>query len=148
MHSEAYLHDRIAIIYGGYIAEKMFYDVTTTGPSSDIKQATNLARRMVCEWGMSSLGPISFGAEEEPIFLAREIARHKDYSEDTARKIDDEVNSIIDGAFKRAEKILNEHKDQLEQLAQALVERETLTDDEVRELLGFEPKAKGSEQNL
>jgi len=139
--SSGYLTDRIKIAYGGYVAEKMFYDETTTGVQNDLKQATDLARRMVTEWGMSSLGPVSFGQEDEPIFLGKEIATHKDYSEYTAKAIDAEIEAILNESYADAERILTEHKDQLETLARALVERETLSDADVRVLLGFPAKA-------
>lgn len=135
--SSGYLEDRIKIAFGGYIAEKMFYEETTTGVQNDLKQATDLARRMVTEWGMSGLGPVSFGQEDEPIFLGKEIATHKDYSEHTAKAIDSEIEAILDRSYKDAESILTKHKDQLESLARALMERETLSDADVRELLGF-----------
>lgn len=135
-----YLTDRIKIAYGGYIAERMFYEETTTGVQNDLKQATEMARRMVTEWGMSSLGPVSFGQEDEPIFLGKQIATHKDYSESTAQAIDTEVRRILDESFRDAEQILTEHKDQLDQLAVALMERETLSDMDIRELFGFPPR--------
>lgn len=135
-----YLTDRIKIAYGGYIAERMFYEETTTGVQNDLKQATEMARRMVTEWGMSSLGPVSFGQEDEPIFLGKQIATHKDYSESTAQAIDTEVRRILDESFRDAEQILAEHKDQLDQLAVALMERETLSDMDIRELFGFPPR--------
>ncbi len=134
-----WLSDRITIAYGGYVAEKMFYDETTTGTQNDLKQATELARRMVTEWGMSNIGPIAFGQEDEPIFLGKEIARHKDYSEETAQAIDDEVKRILDTCLREAESILTEHRDQVEALTAALVERETLSDAEVRRVLGLPP---------
>ncbi|MFA7565514.1 MAG: cell division protein FtsH, partial [Alkalispirochaeta sp.] len=132
-----YLEDRIKIAYGGYIAERLFYSETTTGVQNDLKQVTELARRMVTEWGMSRLGPQSFGQEDEPIFLGKEIATHKDYSESTAQQIDQEVKRILDECFREAETILTEHKDQLEGLAKELVEKETLSDLEIRMLFGF-----------
>jgi cell division protease FtsH len=135
-----YLTDRIRIAYGGYIAEKMFYNETTTGVQNDLKQATEMARRMVTEWGMSRLGPVSYGQEDEPIFIGKEIASHKDYSEATANAIDTEIRRILDESYTDAEKILTEHRDQLEQLAHALVEHETLADAEIREMFGFPPR--------
>ncbi len=132
-----YLTDRIKIAYGGYLAEKMFYNETTTGVQNDLKQATDLARRMVTEWGMSELGAISFGQEDEPIFIGKEIASHKDFSEATAQSIDEEIARILKDSFHEAGTILSEHRDQLETLAQALVEKETLSDREIREMLGF-----------
>ena len=132
-----YLTDRIKIAYGGYIAERMFYNETTTGVQNDLKQATEMARRMVTEWGMSNLGPVSFGQEDEPIFIGKEIASHKDYSESTAQSIDAEIRRILEESFREAEEILGDHKDQLEALARALVEKETLSDREIRDMFGF-----------
>ena len=132
------LMSHIKMAMGGYIAEKMLNGQTSTGPSSDIKQATEIARRMVTEFGMSKLGFISLGSEGEPLFLGREIAQHKDYSEETAKRIDAEVNEILDECMKDATRILDEHKDQLDKLANELMAKETLDDREVRELLGFE----------
>jgi cell division protease FtsH len=98
---------------------------------------------MVCEWGMADeIGPVAYGQEEEPIFLGKEIARHKDYSEDTAQRIDKAVKDILDRSLNTAKKIIESHKDQLEQLADALISRETLIDDEVREILGLPPREK------
>ena len=126
------------------MAEKIVYNDTTTGTKNDIEQATELARRMVCEWGMSpDLGPVAYGQEEEPIFLGKEIARHKDYSEETARKIDAAVTGIIREAQRNVEEILTTHLDQLLLLADTLVEKETLDDGEIRELLGFPPRGEG-----
>ncbi len=136
--SEGWLRDRITISMGGFAAESIVFQENTTGAQSDIEQATGIARRMVCEWGMSpSLGPIAYGQKEEPIFLGKEIARHKDYSEETAQRIDQEVREIVESSMQRAKEILTEHRDQLETLAKTLVEREMLDDDEIRRLLGF-----------
>ena len=132
-----YLKDRVQIAFGGYIAERIFYDETTTGVQNDLKQATEMVRRMVTEWGMSNLGPVSYGQEDEPIFIGKEIASHKDYSEHTAQAIDDEVKRILDECYRSAEKILRDHQDQLERLAQTLVEKETLSDSEIRVMFGF-----------
>jgi cell division protease FtsH len=139
--TRGWIEDRITICYGGWIAEKLFYDETTTGTKQDLQQATEMARHMVCEWGMDdAMGPVAYGQEEEPIFLAREIARHKDYSDDTARMIDQAVKRILDAAQEKAWNLLNTNKKKLEKLADALVTREPLIDDEVRSLLGFEPR--------
>jgi cell division protease FtsH len=139
--TRGWIEDRIVICYGGWTAEKLFYDETTTGTKQDLEQATDMARRMVCEWGMAEeLGPVTYGQEDEPIFLGKEIARHKDYSEDTAHRIDQAVKRILDAARASAEKILGEHKAQLEQLGDALLARETLIDDEVRSILGLPPR--------
>ena len=132
------LLSHIKMAMGGYVAERILNGQTSTGPSADIKQATEIARRMVTEWGMSDLGFISLGSEGEPLFLGREIAQHKDFSEETAKRIDEQINKILGECMEEATRILTEHKDQLDKLAQALVARETLDDNEVRELLGFE----------
>jgi cell division protease FtsH len=97
----------------GRIAEEKFLDKVTTGAGNDIERATELARKMVCEWGMSRLGPLSFGKKEEQIFLGREIAQHRDYSEDTAVKIDDEVRRLVDEGYRRASTIIEEHRTRL-----------------------------------
>ncbi|MDR1836096.1 MAG: ATP-dependent zinc metalloprotease FtsH [Treponema sp.] len=134
--SKGWIEDRIAICYGGWLAEKLFYKETTTGTKNDIQQATEMARNMVCEWGMAEeLGPIAYGQEDEPIFLGKEIARHKDYSEDTAERIDRAIREILDRTRSIAEDIINNHKTELENLADALLARETLIDDEVRQIL-------------
>jgi cell division protease FtsH len=135
--TRGWIEDRIAICYGGWIAEKLIFNETTTGTKQDIQQATDMARHMVCEWGMAEeLGPVAYGQEEEPIFLGKEIARHKDYSEETARRIDKAVNEILDIARREAERIIHGHQQGLESLADALLSRETLVDDEVRQILG------------
>ncbi len=140
--TRGWIEDRIVITYGGFAAERIFYDETTTGTKQDIQQATDLARRMVCEWGMSTeLGPIAFGQEDEPIFLGKEIARHKDYSEDTAKRIDESINRILAKALETADSLLHEHKDNLEKLALELISKETLVDDEIRVLLNLPARA-------
>jgi len=137
--TKGWIEDRNAICYGGWLAEKLFYSETTTGTKQDIQQATEMARHMVCEWGMADeMGPVAYGQEEEPIFLGKEIARHKDYSEETARRIDKAVIEILDRSRNEAERIINENRDKLEGLADALLSRETLVDEEVRQILGLE----------
>jgi len=102
---------------GGRAAEEIFLNHITTGAGNDIERATEIARQMVCEWGMSSLGPLTFGRKEEAIFLGREIAQHRDYSEDTAIKIDVEVRGIVNMGYSRARQILETHSDALERVA-------------------------------
>jgi cell division protease FtsH len=144
--SEGWLHDRITINMGGYAAEEIIFQENTTGAQNDIDQATEIARRMVCEWGMSkSLGPIAFGQKEEPIFLGKEIARHRDYSDETAKLIDKEIRYIVESGLKEAKDLLTEHKDHLELLATTLVEKETLDDAQIRELLGLPAREKMEE---
>jgi len=144
--SEGWLHDRIAINMGGYAAEEIIFQENTTGAQNDIDQATEIARRMVCEWGMSkTLGPIAFGQKEEPIFLGKEIARHRDYSDETAKLIDKEIRYIVESGLKKAKDLLTEHEDHLELLAATLVEKETLDDAQIRELLGLPARKKTEE---
>ncbi len=136
------LHDWIKVTMGGYVAEELVYGETTTGTSNDIKQATQIAHRMVTEWGMSELGFINLSDESEPLFLGRQISQRKDYSEETARRIDEEMKKILDSALEETRKILSTHRDQLETLTEALIEHETLDDSEVRTLLGFTAEEK------
>jgi len=144
--NKAWLEDRITIAMGGYAAERIFYNETTTGAANDLEQATEIARKMVCEWGMSNvLGPIAYGQKEEPIFLGKEIARHKDYSEETARAIDDEIKKIVEASLSDAMRILSEQKDKLRLLSDTLLVKENLDDDEIRSLLGFPPRKKEGE---
>lgn len=139
--TRGWIEDRITIMYGGWAAEKLIYNETTTGTKQDIQQATELARRMVCEWGMADdIGPVSYGQEEEPIFIGKEIARHKDYSEDMAQKIDQAIRAVLTKGIETAQSILKREREKLELLADNLMARETLSDDEVRSLLGLPPR--------
>ena len=100
-YSKDYLEAQLAILMGGRIAEEIFMHQMTTGAGNDIERATDMARKMVCEWGMSELGPLSFGKKEEQIFLGREIAQHRDYSEDTAIRIDEQVKKLVQSGYDR-----------------------------------------------
>jgi cell division protease FtsH len=131
-YSKEYLEAMITYALGGRAAEKLIFNHYTTGAGNDIEKATNIARKMVCEWGMSEkLGPLAYGAKEEEIFLGREIQRHKDYSEKTAQEIDEEVRTIIRNAEQRAENILKENIDLLHKLSKELLEREILDGEEI-----------------
>ena len=121
-----YLQTRIAILMGGRLAEEIFLHQMSAGAGNDLERATELARKMVCEWGMSAMGPLTFGKKEEQIFLGREIAQHRDYSEATAVKIDEEVKNLITIGYEQAKTVLNENTEFLERIAQALIEREVL----------------------
>ena len=134
-YTREYLETRLATAYGGRVAEEIFLNQMSTGAGSDIETATDLARRMVCEYGMSRLGPLTFGKKEEQIFLGREIAQHRDFSEETARQIDLEVRRLIDDAYQSAHSILDAHKDAMHRIAAALLERETIDAEEVRMLI-------------
>ena len=130
-----YLETEIAILMGGRIAEELFLKVMSTGAGNDIERATDMARKMVCEWGMSDLGPMTFGKKEEQIFLGREIAQHRDYSEDTAIKIDQEVRKLVNNGYNMAKQILSDNRDTLEKIARALIEREVLDANEIKLLV-------------
>jgi cell division protease FtsH len=134
-YSREYLEDQIAILLGGRIAEEITIGSITTGAGNDLERATDLARRMVCEWGMSNtMGPLTFGKKEEQIFLGREIAQHQDYSEDTALRIDQEVKRFVTDNYARAQAIITEHKQRILDMADALLARETLDADQVKRL--------------
>jgi cell division protease FtsH len=138
-HSRDYIEGSIAILMGGRLAEDIFLSKITTGASNDIERATDLARKMVCEFGMSNLGPLTFGKKEEQIFLGREIAQHQDYSEDTAIKIDQEVKRIVMEQYERARQIILEHRDALDRLAHELLGRETLDSVQIRRIVAGLP---------
>jgi len=139
-YSREYLRDQICILLGGRIAEEITLGSMTTGAGNDLERATDLARKMVCEWGMSdSMGPLTFGKKEEQIFLGREIAQHQDYSEDTALKIDHEVKRFVTEAYGRAQEILTQYKSRLMEMAEALLARETLDAEQVRRIVAGEP---------
>ena len=134
-YSREYLQDQIAILLGGRIAEEITLGSITTGAGNDLERATDLARRMVCEWGMSeALGPLTFGKKEEQIFLGREISQHQDYSEDTALRIDQEVKKFVSDNYTRAQIVLLRQKQALLDMADALLVRETLDADQVRRI--------------
>ena len=134
-YSKRYLEANLAVLMGGRIAEEIFLSEITTGAGNDIERATQLARRMVCEWGMSDLGPATFGKKEEAIFLGREFAQHQDYSEATAIEIDKEVRRILEKAYKTAHEIISNNKTSLDKIARKLLERETLEGWEVNDIL-------------
>ena len=130
-----YLDTQIAILMGGRLAEELFLNCMSTGAGNDIERATELARKMVCEWGMSELGPLTFGKKEEQIFLGREIAQHRDYSEATAIQIDEEVRKMVSAGYNTAKTILSENRETLESIAKALIEREVLDATEIKMLV-------------
>ena len=136
-----FLESQLAILMAGRIAEEIFMKHITTGAGNDIERATDLARKMVCEWGMSDLGPLSYGKKEEQIFLGREISQHRDYSEATAIRIDESVHRFVDEGYKRARVIIEQHNDALIRIAEALLEREVLDGAEVRQLIRGESLA-------
>lgn len=134
--SRSYLLDRIAVLLGGRAAEKLAFDDLSTGAGHDLKQATQLARRMVCEWGMSeTLGPMTFGESRADPFLGRRLSESKEFSEDTARRIDDQVQQLLKAQEKRTDRLLKENQEKLDALAEALLDHEVVTNDEVERIL-------------
>jgi len=139
-YSKEYLVNRITILLGGRAAEEIVLHQQTTGAGDDLEKATEMARKMVCEWGMSDrLGPLTFGKNEEHIFLGREVARQKDYSEDTALMIDSEIKRIVLECASRARQILEDNIEKLHALARALLERESLDGEEIARILRTRP---------
>jgi cell division protease FtsH len=139
-YTKGFVEGQIAILMGGRCAEKIFLDLETTGAANDIEVATERARKMVTEWGMSpTMGPLSFGKKEEQIFLGREISQHRDYSEDTAIRIDQEVKRIVEEAYTRANKTLEENRESLVRLAEALLEYETLDGTDIEAIIKGQP---------
>jgi len=143
-----FLMGEVAVLMGGRAAEEIIKKDVSTGAGNDLERATDLARKMVCEWGMSEkLGPLTFGKKEEQIFLGREIAQHRDYSEDTAVKIDQEVSSIVMKNYERALKLLNGNIDLLHRLAKELLDREVLDNKEIEKIINeFGPIGEGSDK--
>ncbi|MBW2192260.1 MAG: ATP-dependent zinc metalloprotease FtsH [Deltaproteobacteria bacterium] len=130
------LESDLSVAFGGRAAEKIIFDRITTGAANDIKQATEIAQKMVRSWGMSdALGPLSYAKNEEHVFLGREIAQQRDYSDDTARKIDEEISKLIDKSYKRAKQVLKDNLDVLHKLAELLLEKETVQGVELDELI-------------
>jgi cell division protease FtsH len=135
-YPKKFLLNNIAILLGGRAAEELILKDFTTGAGNDIERATNLARKMVCEWGMSDeMGPLSYGKKEEQIFLGREFATHKDYSEQTAEKIDGEVSRVVMEAYEKSKKLLMDNVDVLHKIASELLEKEVLNAEELDAIL-------------
>ncbi len=139
VYRREYMLDRLAVMMGGRASESMVLNTQTSGAEQDLQQATSLARKMVLSWGMSEkLGQLAFGGRQEQVFLGEEIAQRREYSEQTAREVDEEIRSILDRAYKRATTTLEEHRDALDRLAQALLEKEEIPGEEVLEIVGVE----------
>ncbi len=135
-YSRSYLINRLIILLGGRIAEELILDEFTTGAGNDIERATDMARKMVCEWGMSEkLGPVAFGRREEHVFLGRDFSQVKDYSEETAKEIDEEVRRIVTDCYNRARRLLEDHIQCLHDIAKGLLDRETLSGDDIDRIL-------------
>jgi len=142
LHSSAYFYDELSVLLGGYAAERIIFQDTTTGPSNDLERATTLARSMVTRYGMSRLGARTFGHKEELVFLGKELHEERNYSDETAKRIDEEVAKLVDDALEHSIKILTENRTVLKNLADALLERETLEKDEFEAVLAGKPLEK------
>jgi cell division protease FtsH len=146
-YSAKYLHANIAVLMGGRIAEELVLKHLTTGAGNDIEKVTELARKMVCEWGMSKkIGPLSFGKKEEHIFLGKELAQHKDFSEQTAVEIDSEIKRIVTENYNKARKLLEARLDTLHRVAKALLEKEVLDREELDKIIFGEEGPVGVKQ--
>ena len=139
-YNKDYLINNIKVLMGGRVAEELALNHITTGAGNDIERATEMARKMVCEWGMGNMGPVSFGKKEEHIFLGREMAENRNFSEQTAVEIDTEIKDIVHNAYTEAKKIVSEHRQELEALANALLDRESINGTEVDKIIGIEPE--------
>jgi len=147
-YTKDYLINNIRVLMGGRIAEEIALNTQTTGASNDIERATEIARKMICEYGMSAnLGPLAFGKKDEEIFLGREIAQHRDYSELTAQKIDEEVNNLVSENYQKTFKLISDHVETLNRLAQALLERETLAGPEIEKIIGNKKKGRQAKKS-
>ena len=147
-YTKDYLINNIRVLMGGRIAEEIALNTQTTGASNDIERATEIARKMICEYGMSeNLGPLAFGKKDEEIFLGREIAQHRDYSELTAQKIDEEVNNLVSENYQKTFKLISDHVETLNRLAQALLERETLAGPEIEKIIGNKKKGRQAKKS-
>jgi cell division protease FtsH len=141
-YSKEYLEAQLSVLLAGRVAENLLLDKTTTGAANDFEKATEIARKMVCQWGMSDLGPLTFGERDDLIFLGRDLAMHKNFSEKTSEMIDAEVKKIITHNFDRAKDILEKNKDKLIKIAEALLDKEVLTSDEIDKILEGKKEAK------
>ncbi len=142
-----FLYNNLAIFMGGRVAEEICLGQMTTGAGNDIERATEMARKMVCEWGMSEkMGPLTYGSKEEQVFLGRDMANQKNFSDETAKLIDQEVKNLVMGGYKKAHEIITKHRDSLEKMALALLDRETLNASEVKDIInGKTPPSGGQE---
>jgi cell division protease FtsH len=143
-----YLYNNLAIFMGGRVAEEICLGEMTTGAGNDIERATEMARKMVCEWGMSEkMGPLTYGSKEEPVFLGRDTGNNKNFSDETAKLIDQEVKALVMGGYKTAHKIITDHRDYLEKMALALLDRETLNLTEINEIIDGKSPPNGKSEN-
>ncbi len=141
-YTKDYLEAQLAVLMAGRVTEEMILGKVTTGAANDLEKATEIARKMVCQWGMSELGPLSFGERDDLIFLGRELATHKNFSEHTAELIDAEVKKIVSRCYERARDLIEKNREKLLKIAEALLEKEILSSDEINELINGQPKTR------
>jgi cell division protease FtsH len=140
-YPKEHLLNNIAILMGGRAAEKIVLNTETTGAGNDIERASEMARKMVCDFGMSEeLGPLSFGKQDEQIFLGRELSQHRDYGEETAKKIDEEVRRIVMEAYNQTTQLIKDNLDTMHNMASALLEKETLNSQDIDEIMAGDEK--------
>ncbi|MCK4496538.1 MAG: ATP-dependent zinc metalloprotease FtsH, partial [Candidatus Aminicenantes bacterium] len=142
-YSKTYLEAQLSVLLAGRIAENMFLGKSTTGAANDFEKTTEIARKMVCQYGMSDLGPLAYGERDDLIFLGRDLAMHKNFSEKTAELIDVEVKKIINRNFDRAKELMEKNKSYLKKIAEALLEKEILTSDEIQAIMKGEKLTHG-----
>ncbi|MBN2345325.1 MAG: cell division protein FtsH, partial [Candidatus Aminicenantes bacterium] len=140
-YSKSYLEAQLSVLLAGRVSEEIFLAMTTTGAGHDFERATSIARKMVCEWGMSALGPITFAKKEDMIFLGRDLMSHNEYSEETSQMIDKEIKKIIDQAYANSRRIIMDNRENLETIALQLLEKESLTSEDIAAILGMRKKA-------
>ena len=145
-YSTEYLEAQLSVLMAGRVAENIFLDKTTTGAANDFEKATEIARKMVCQWGMSDLGPLTFGERDDLIFLGRDLAMNKNFSEKTAERIDEEVKKIICRNFERTQQLLEKNKAKLKKIAKLLLEKEVLTSEEIEAIAGIRRSKKAAEK--
>lgn len=146
-YSKEFLEAQLSVLMAGRVAESLFLNKMTTGAASDFERATDIARKMVCQYGMSDLGPLTFGERDDLIFLGKELTMHKNFSEKTSERIDDEVKNIIDKNFKRANELLENNREKLKRMAAALLEREVLSSNEIQAILKGKRLPKNNKNN-
>ena len=144
-YTKDYLEAQLSVLMAGRSAEMIFLGKTTTGAANDFEKSTEIARKMVCQWGMSDLGPLTFGERDDLIFLGRDLAMNKNFSERTAEHIDDEVKKIVMRNYERTQHLIEENKDKLVRIAEALLEKEVLSSDEINLIVDGQMKPEPEE---
>jgi len=145
-YSKEYLEAQLSVLMSGRVAETLLLEQTTTGAANDFEKATEIARKMVCQWGMSDLGPLTYGERDDLIFLGRDLAMNKNFSERTAELIDEEVKKIINRCYARSKDLLEHNREKLVDIAKALLEKEVLDSDEIEKIVGVKKASREKEE--